>query len=293
MEAAAAAAYNESMEPLRNAAYVCAEDSSKAIAFFFETEEENDPGVYTDRFIPEELKAQTYEEVRFLVQVKTRSSYYGEYFGGGKGYSRNYDVQIFDLLNGNLLGENTFTQKPPSSVEFGSGDHYGGYPHDNVVMEWVPGAITEGLTYWDDVAQKQAYHYSMSVLDEDDFYCDSSADKAVVKLSEIQDDEYITTFTTTYLSDDWIADTPEEVRFLVEMKVIRKKVGIYFVTTPALQQGLKIKISDLTTNSIIAENTHWGPEPPSVISDISDATGDLPDPVNVSTWITKILDTDN
>jgi hypothetical protein len=97
--------------------------------------------------LPGQLEAESPEEVRFLVLGYFLEEFVGNYAVGGlKTYIGAYrigeSVQIFDLLNDELVAERVFMGDDPPEriVEPEMGSYYGGYPVQDIEM-WIEETI--------------------------------------------------------------------------------------------------------------------------------------------------------
>lgn len=289
IEQAEREAYDAQMSVLRTPGYVCADTADKAVTLYVDPEDDTTNNLFSERFLPESLLPESAADVRYLVSVTYRYNKVNEYFGGGNAYRRFYDVQVTDLLTGNLLVENTFAgSEPPMSIPMESESGWGGYPKDNEIAEWLPGAIEEAVLNYETESAKQAYSEAMQVLGQSGYRCDSSAGKAVAVRTEYNEGDPLTIYCTEYIPEALLAETPEEVRYLVRYKCILNTVG-YYAITPARQRELEFEIIDLTDGSVVDENTFLGAEPPETIRSKEEAIGPMPDSAEIIAWIEDVL----
>lgn len=287
---AAQEAYNNSFAPLREDGYVCSETADKAVAMYFDLDDPD--GTFVDRFVPEALKATTPEDTRYLVKVVYRKEAEGTYVGmvTATAYRRYYDVQVYDLLDGLLLTETTFTgSAPPSTLR--ENDKNGGigeYPNDAEVSEWIPTGIEEGLLAKAAAQKDQAYHESMTVLSGSTYRCDPTADKIIIRESVHKDDKWTVFYSKEFVPENLVADSAEEVRYVVELLKTFDAVGTYFGvggSHTAYQHRYKLTIIDLTTGKVIAENQIYGGDAPQTYTKENNGVGTPPDPQDVTDWI--------
>lgn len=296
MERAEKEAYDESMSQLRADGYVCPETADKAVSVYLSDadnlreEEEQSLGLFSERFLPESLIPASADEVRYIVTVTHEDRAVNTYFGGGTAYKRFFHVQITDLLTGDLLLEESFPGgEPPTTISQGSSGGWGLYPRDEEITEWLPGAIEEGLLLRETEAAEQAYDEAMQILGTDGYVCPETADKAVSVTHTEADEQQIPIYNTEYIPEDLLAETPEEVRWLVQYTCELNVVGWYMIYGDAYQPEMVLEIIDLTDGSTVAENSFLGSEPPASVSSVEEAVGADPDPAQITAWITEVL----
>ena len=131
IQASEDAAYTKIMAPALENVKASQVAGDKAVSFMKDTE------TYTKTYVPEEFATDDPEEVRYVVTVENGSAAVGRYGNGGIGLQRYYKVEIKDLKTGAVIETNTFYGgQPPQSVKSG-GNHYGSYPSDSKVVQWV------------------------------------------------------------------------------------------------------------------------------------------------------------
>jgi len=129
-------AYHAVMAPALDGVEASQVTGDKAVAYMID-EKDKTKGTYSQRIIPEELRTDDPEEVRFIVTCKEGASVVGTYTLGGRGYQRWCKVEIKDLKTGQIIDSNTFRgSDPPQTVKNG-GDHYGSSPSESKITEWV------------------------------------------------------------------------------------------------------------------------------------------------------------
>jgi len=131
------AAYTKIMAPVLDSVQPSQVTGSKAVAYVLD-EKDEEAGIYTKTYIPEEWTTDAPEEVRYVVMVEKGSSVVGTYSGGGGiGLQRWSKVEIKDLKTGEIIEQNTFRGgNPPTSVKSG-GNHYGSSPSSSKISEWI------------------------------------------------------------------------------------------------------------------------------------------------------------
>lgn len=291
---AAQEAYNNLFAPLREEGYVCSETADKAVALYFELGDSE--GRFVDRFIPEELKAATPADARYLVQVEYRAEAEGTYIGttSRTAYRRYYDVLIVDLLDGFLLSKTSFAgSEPPSAIyENDETNGMGKFPEDTEVSAWIPVGIEEGFVAKAAAMKEQAYHESMLILSDNSFRCGSAADKVVIREKIYKDKVWSVCYTREFIPDEMAADAAEDVRYVVELLKTLDSVGTYFGvggTHSAHQRRYELRIIDLTSGTVIAENDIYGGEAPQYYTEENNGIGEHPAPEEVTEWIVNSI----
>lgn len=101
-------------------------------------------GGYSRDYIPEELQAETAEEVRYIVRCTDGEEFYGTYgISGIAGYRYLRTVEVVDRETGTVLDAETFYGgKPPYSVsEDAAKKQYGSKPSEAEISWWVSQVI--------------------------------------------------------------------------------------------------------------------------------------------------------
>lgn len=129
--AAQANAYQKTMAVLENPEAVPVE-GNKAVTCA--------QGGYFRDYIPEDLQADTPEEVRYMINCTDGEELYGTYgISGILGYRRWRRVEVVDRETGEVLDSETFYgSNPPHSVsEDSAKKQYGSKPSDTEISWWV------------------------------------------------------------------------------------------------------------------------------------------------------------
>ena len=134
-----------------------------------------------------------------------------------------------------------------------------------------------------------AYNDAMAALSAKGYKCKSSANKAVALMLKSEDDGQAV-YSKNYIPGAYIAETPEEVRYVVRFVHEAILFGEYLGGGNAYQHSYHVQIVDLATGDTIAEESFLGSEPPqSVTAGSGDHTGDLPDYNTIADWITSAI----
>ena len=111
------------------------------------------------------------------------------------------------------------------------------------------------------------------------------------------DDQGISTYRASLLSNKWMARSPDEVKYIVCRTERMEVVGYYQgitngvpFTADACVPNVDIKITNAITQAVLAENSFRGSEPPQNIFDADDCIGDYPDEAAIADWVTETLD---
>ena len=137
-----------------------------------------------------------------------------------------------------------------------------------------------------------AYIEDMSVVLEESYRCDASADKAIVHASNEINDITIYTrggFTTRYLPEGTGAEESAQVRYLVYVSTKLEKVGEYIGGSDASRADYVISVVDLQTGKVIGRTTIEGYSPPYSTSKSGGDHGNLPIDSTVTEWLQVII----
>ena len=99
-------------------------------------------GEYSTQYIPEELQAQSPDEVRYVVLLEKSSVRVGYYTGGGGAYQRVYNLSIRDLATGEIIASQEFNGGYPPQQTTKKGNVYGSAPSSEKIREWVDSYIS-------------------------------------------------------------------------------------------------------------------------------------------------------
>lgn len=133
-----------------------------------------------------------------------------------------------------------------------------------------------------------AYHDSMAALDSKSFICAADACKAVGLMIPYRGAQG--TYSREYIPEEYVAEAPEEVRYLVRFIYDKVSAGTYGIAG-AYRHKYEVKIIDLSTGKTVAENVFLGSDPPdSIQAGDGDQFGDYPDVDTVAEWIRSTCD---
>lgn len=134
-----------------------------------------------------------------------------------------------------------------------------------------------------------AYHDTMLVLDKSGYTCSLTADKAVAWMLESKEDPE-GTYSKEYIPEEYLADSPDQVRYRIHFIYGENKVGFYSGDSNAYQRKYTIRVEDLTTGEILDEVTILGGDPPASAKPGSGHQyGGYPREDKVQEWITGVL----
>ena len=137
-----------------------------------------------------------------------------------------------------------------------------------------------------------AYIEDMSVVLEESYRCDASADKAIVHASNEINDITIYTrggLTTRYLPEGTGAEESAQVRYLVYVSTKLEKVGEYINGSDASRADYVISVVDLQTGKVIGRTTIEGYSPPYSTNKSGGDHGNLPIDSTVTEWLQGII----
>lgn len=284
--------YNKAFEALRENSYICPKGAEKVVTIYYDLNETY--GTFVERFIPDDLKAETAEDARYLMKVTYRQEREGSYSGLGptsSAWRRYYDVELIDLLYGETMKTVTFQgSAPPYSITAGN-DGYGNYPTDEAVMEWVPGALEEGKLVIEEYVRHMSFQNTMSVLGEEGYVCTPSAEKAIAWIEERTEGEWVGTYCQTYIPEALLTEAPEEVRYIVKIRYVAEAVGMYYgiESHTAYELCYEAAILDLTDGSIVAERDFQGGSAPDQYNDWTKGVGSAPSGAAIEQWIAESI----
>lgn len=133
-----------------------------------------------------------------------------------------------------------------------------------------------------------AYHESMTSYLTDVAPDQITGNKVVVciyKTTDFSDGFY----STQSLPAELIADSPEEVRYVIECYEEVRNVGMYTNGAQAYQYFLHANIVDIKYNLIVGGPTVRGGEPPESVSEPGDYYGSRPDFEELTAAITETV----
>lgn len=101
------------------------------------------------------------------------------------------------------------------------------------------------------------------------------------------------TYCTRYLPEAFVADSPEQVHYLVSCTLGADQVGVYQGVGSnrmgAFQRWLKVEIIDTVTGQTMSSETFQGAPPPQTITQGQSPYGDYPDNDEIAGWIQTVL----
>jgi hypothetical protein len=144
LEEQAAAAYSDAMEILGTSGYRCSTEASLAVACLDQK--------YGKWYVPESYIAETPDEVRYLLWVKTGEELVGHYTNDDGAYIDWVAIAIEDLATGRILDSKEFRGTEPPFSKRREGDYHS-RPGEEAILLWVqdvlenPPAATEEAAY--------------------------------------------------------------------------------------------------------------------------------------------------
>lgn len=105
-------------------------------------------------------------------------------------------------------------------------------------------------------------------------------------------EDEVGTYNTKFLADEWIAEAPDEAKYIVQRTEGTKTVGFYTgvgLGCDALQPYVRIHIINSVSKKDLASETFLGEEPPAVIHKVEERIGAYPDDAEIEAWINTTL----
>lgn len=117
----------------------------------YAAEEEHPDPAYSKQYIPEEMAAQSPEEVAYIIRCTHDADIDGSYglagmqSGGVNAYQRYLQITVEERISGEIVAEVKFLGgNPPEHLQAGQST-FGPYPDENAVVSWVRNAITNAV----------------------------------------------------------------------------------------------------------------------------------------------------
>lgn len=138
------------------------------------------------------------------------------------------------------------------------------------------GSSTEETTAEPTYSQEElTYHDTMAAYLDAVDPSQVTGKKAVVVMVDSFDPP-VHFYTRQYLPEELIAESPEEVRYMIECYEEVRNVGMYINGGQAYQYFLHANIVDLKYKLAIGGPSVWGSEPPESVSEPGDYYGSRP-----------------
>ena len=131
-----------------------------------------------------------------------------------------------------------------------------------------------------DSAKEKKYHESMSVLSDP-----QSVPVEGSKMVTLADGK----FSRLYIPEDWQAESPEEVRYILYCSDTDTAVGTYTNGGTGYRVDRKISVYDRKTGAYCAEELFIGNDPPSTVEEKGDHYGRLADEEDVTKWLERVI----
>lgn len=146
----------------------------------------------------------------------------------------------------------------------------------------LPGALGAVIT-----AKNAAYHKTMSPLS-------GSAEIAVTgeKITALETESYRSTYSGYGIPENLLARTPEEARYILRCKHSEEITGYYSENDlftagapKAIRRSVSVELYDRSCDTVIAETTFTGGEPPRSTSSDKDQYGSAPSEESIRYWV--------
>jgi len=242
-----------------------------------------DEPLYQMRYIPEDLRAETPEEVRYVVHCDLGSRYAGIYLGGGNAAIQVMDIRVEDLLSGKTVARTTLEGSDPPEYTTGNSGGIGEPPTDEEVQAWV----TSVLGTAEEQEQKYLYHTSMAAVLNDSTFR-PSGNKAV-GLLRMNTDGDMDVYQTEYIPETYLAQDPAEVRYVVKCGLQILNVGFYGGGGNAYQYVVTVEVVDLTTGKAVDSAEFEGGQPAQQSEIGVDQYGSMPAESTITNWLSQVL----
>jgi len=126
-------------------------------------------------------------------------------------------------------------------------------------------------------ARANKYHETMQVLDTMDWQPTGTKIAAYDTESE--------RYTINYIPEEALAETPDEVGYLLNYQEGTELVGFYSMGVGGYQRYCLVTLVDLSDDSILASELFWGDTPPYSTSSDEDQYGSYPDEAQIIEWV--------
>lgn len=146
----------------------------------------------------------------------------------------------------------------------------------------LPGVLGIAIT-----AKNASYHKTMGPLS-------GSTEIAVTgeKITALETKSHRSTYTGYGIPEELLAQTPEEARYILRCKHTEEITGyysgdsLYTAGAPkAIRRSVSVELYDRSSDTVIAENTFTGSEPPRSTSSDKDQYGSAPSEESVRQWV--------
>ena len=162
-----------------------------------------------------------------------------------------------------------------------------------ILLALVMGAVGGIYVLIDQVLDEVFHEKFQSVVDS--YFADGSkvtGNKAVCQISE-EGSEEKKTYTASHVPKEFLANEPEEVRYVIRYLEGSNVVGYYSGGGVGTQPWAELEIVDLKTGRILGETKIYGGQPPQSVSvkpgQTVSRSGSAPSDEEVKEWIRSIL----
>ena len=163
------------------------------------------------------------------------------------------------------------------------------------VVAWFVGSIVMDSTKQS--RQKEAEEFQMRFQSGMQAFLEEGSlvngDKAVcLEYKDGHEDQAV--YTREHVPEDYLAEEPAEVRYVIRYVSGSDRVGRYGNGGGAYQKWAQVSVEDLKTGAVLGETKIMGGAPPMSITvkagEFGSASGDAPDEEEVKTWVQKVLE---
>lgn len=133
------------------------------------------------------------------------------------------------------------------------------------------------------------YDAEMAAVIGSDDRAPLSAGKAVTYWVDL---DGVGTYNKKYLTDKWIAESPDEAKYVIHCTESTSNVGFYIGSLGgnAYKRYVRVEIKNSVSGDTLYEERFAGGEPPESITDDSQRYGGYPDEEVIAQWIASALD---
>lgn len=255
---------------------------SKVLPYVYEIEDGTVQSQKIDTSIlQQEWIANTPEEVGYIVHFKYCASQNKQYIGTVKVFNTFITAEIQDVLSNKIIATKTISgDAPPEHITSNSDQYYAAYPDETELKEWVYQSIQ--------IDREKKHFAAVGTLNASEI----TGSKVLPYVYEIEDGTVQSQkIDRTLLSQEWTADEPEEVRYIVHFKYCAKENKFYYGSAQVYNCSIEVEIQDVLSADVLAAKTFQGGELPesAVVSDTGKYYADYPDEAEIIKWIYQNL----
>lgn len=150
-----------------------------------------------------------------------------------------------------------------------------------IFLVGILGGAISSVINEEEEKKAEKYHVSMSAALSDRAEFQVTGDKAVTYMDK--------TYSTWYVPEAYIAESPEQVRYIIHAESGEELTGRYTDGTGAYRHWVEATVEDLASGQILGSKGFWGPEPPKTKSS-EKAYHSYPDRDSICDWVQSVLE---